>query len=457
MSNFGVTYLLKLNKGNNRLSIEDNIGEELHIHFGEMRLMLRNSDFREFAAHSLEYISDITDLPIDVLETLDPIFLLDLCRRGELPSLTLQNKEMVRLGDLKCPVKNRFGVWHFKPISKSHFVKVMQKKAERTPFDQDQVNYLGRTNIDRCNDILRVCGESKDICNDNPLYVTGMNVIRDGQHRAAALYVLYGPDFEVNVQRMETIRSINYKRSFIEDSLKPACRELLVNSVHWVREIKTNKRQKNKEIEMYNRIISCEVNSGAFHALQSDQKLAKEVFFVDADTALSKFPVLIRKAASKTEDIKSLLSEHKLKVMRGHKLEGTTFIYGLGQDYLVVDEADRPVAFLQDKISSYAMSVNSFMPYAPEIQKYLNQFEVIPETLLYSLKLLKCMFDKKGNGFRQQDTEYFDQHKYLLDDEFFSEKGLFSMILFGYTERMLKFLREGVYETIIEDYRKFEY
>ena len=84
MSNFGVTYLLNKYKENNRLSIEDNIGEEIHIHFGNMRLMLSNQEFRELAEHSLEYISDITDIPVNVLEKLEPIFLFDLCRRGEL-------------------------------------------------------------------------------------------------------------------------------------------------------------------------------------------------------------------------------------------------------------------------------------------------------------------------------------------------------------------------------------
>ena len=455
MSNFGVTYLLKLYKGNNRLSIEDNIGEELHIHFGEMRLMLHNKDFREFAAHSLEYISDATDIPVEVLNKLDPIFLLDLCRRAELPSLTLQNEEYVRLGSLKCPVKNRFGIWSFKPISKSHFIKVMQKKCVKTPFDRDQVNYMGKNNVDRCNEIMSICRENKHICEESPLYVTGKNIIRDGQHRAAALYLLYGPDIRVKIQRMET-RSTEHL-SFLGESLKSTCKELLVNAIHWTKKIRANNRYSKKDVKKYNRIITNKTNLNTFHNLQNDQNLANEVFFVGSDIALAKFPVLIRRADSKIETIKDILTERNLKVMNGHKLEGTTFIYGLGEDYLIVDSFEQPVAFIQDKLSSYAMSVNSFMPYAPEIQKYLNRFKEVPEEILYSLRLLKCMFDKKENGFKQQDVEYFDKHKYLLDNEYFTAKGLFSMILFGYTERMIKLLQTGGYEKIAEDYRKFEY
>ncbi|MCR4615890.1 MAG: hypothetical protein K5756_07055 [Clostridiales bacterium] len=138
-------------------------------------------------------------------------------------------------------------------------------------------------------------------------------------------------------------------------------------------------------------------------------------------------------------------------------MEGITFIYGLGEDHLIVDPDGNPVAFLQNKLSSYAMSVDSFMPYAPAVQKYLNSFEDIPETILYTLRLLKCMFDKKKKGFFEADIDYFEKHRWLLNDKFFSKDDLFKEVFFGYSERMLRILHEGNYGIIIDDYRKFEY
>ena len=236
MSNFGVTYLLKVNKGHNRLSIEDNIGEELHIHFGSMRLMLRNSEFKDMAAHALEYISEVTDIPVEVLEKLDPIFLFDLCRKGELPHLKLQNVEYISVGELRCPVRNVFGFWKYKPIKKSHFLEVMKGRKKTTPFDGDQVNYLNNSSKKRCDEILELCKTNKDILEDSPLYVTGNNEIRDGQHRAAALYYLYGHDFKAKIQRMETNRN--------EIAQPHICKRIASGIMHLVYEIYRNVNKK---------------------------------------------------------------------------------------------------------------------------------------------------------------------------------------------------------------------
>lgn len=453
MSNFGVTYLLKIYKGNNRLSIEDNIGEELHIHFGEMRLMLKNLQFREFAENSMDYISDITGLSLDVLNRLDPIFLFDLCRRGELPSLTLQQEEYISVGELLCPVQNMFGVWKYKPINKSHFLKVMRKKTDHTPYDEDQINYLGRTNLSRCNNILEMCKKNRKICDDYPLYVTKRNVIRDGQHRAAALYYLYGYQHKVKVQRMETNKSDHL---YYKDKIE-ILKEIIHTYVNRIRKYKKKIQVNKKELSEYRKCVKRCLNKTVFDELKIDNKLKKEVYFVDKEFALSGFPVLIKKKNANVASIKELLIKHNLRINKGHSLVGVSFIYGLGEDCLLVDDNNHPVAFLQDKLSSYAMSVNSFMPYAPEIQRYLNSYDDVPKAILYILRLLKCMFDKEKQGFYKEDIEYFDEHISILKEKFFTYNGLIEKVLFGYSDRMIELLQNREYEKIIEDYRRFEY
>lgn len=453
MSNFGVTYLLKINKGNKRLSIEDNIGEELHIHFGEMRLMLNNKEFKDFAYQALDYISDVTDIPMETIEKLDSIFLFDLCRKGELPSLKLHQIEYVPVGKLLCPVKNAFGVWKYKPIGKSHFIKVMKNKAYTTPFDRDQINYYGKTNSLRCEEVLKLCNDNKDICEISPLYVTQNNEIRDGQHRAAALFLLYGAEFKVRVQRMETDRD----SSSLKNRFKENVKVILYKIISVARVIETKKLSRKKDAYKYQKIIASKINKEAFDLLRNDNEFRSLLFCVEPDIALSRFPVFIRRKGTTYESIEELFKKKNYRMISGHKNAGITFIYGLGEDYLVIDKNNRPVAFLQDKISSYAMQVKSFMPYAPEIQKYLEEFDELPVCITYVLRLLKCMFDKDQQGFFEKDISFFEQKRDVLDTSFFEKNGLVEKVFFYYSDRLVELLRKGLYDKIIDDYRKFEY
>ena len=195
----------------------------------------------------------------------------------------------------------------------------------------------------------------------------------------------------------------------------------------------------------------------AYNELKKDKYLKKEVFFVDSGFSLADYPVLIKKSNSSDEMIEKGIKQKKMRIISGHDSIGVTFIYGLEKDRLIVDKNNNPVAFLQDKVSSYAMSVNSFMPYAPEIQRYLNSFEEMPKELLYVLRLLKCMFDKNKKGFYKDDIEYFNNNIDMLNEDFFCHDGLFEKVFFGYTDRMIELLKKKEYSSIIDDYRRFEY
>lgn len=457
MSNFGVTYLLKVNKGGNRLSIEDNIGEEIHVHFGPMRLMFSNKEFKELSDLSLDYISDVSAISVDVLEKLEPIFLFDLCRRGELTSLKLFDQEYVSLKDLMCPVKNALGIWKHKSIKHSHFLKVLQGKTKKTPYDDNQINYVASNNLMRCQKVLAECRDNKDICEKYPLFVTAENIIRDGQHRAAALYYLYGPDFKVRVQRMETNGGASRLRVPLSKRFYLFLKDIVGKTIAMIRKQRAKVRVPKKEQRMYFGALRKNLNLDAFVSLKNNKDLADAAFFVGPDHSLSDYPTIIRRSNVSCSSIKNMLRRNGYKTIRGHINEGFSFIYGLKPDLLIIDKEGRAVAYLQDKISSYAMSVDSFMPYAPEIQRYLSSFETVPDTIMYVLRLLKCMFDKHKPGFQDKDIEYFESKRSVLEDPFFDEKGLVEKVFFGFTPLMISLLRDGRYGDIIKAYRSFEY
>ena len=161
------------------------------------------------------------------------------------------------------------------------------------------------------------------------------------------------------------------------------------------------------------------------------------------------------------DDIKQHIKKLNLFTIEGNKCAGFSFIYGLKPDLLIVDKRYHPVAFLQHKLSAQSMSVKSYMPFAPEIQKYLLSKPKQPESINYIVRLLKCLFDRNSNGFSENDINYFNNKKTMLvEDEFFSSE-LFDKVFFGFSEKIKELLNASntidEYNNIINIYKRFKY
>ena len=465
MSNFGVTYLLKINKGRKRLSIEDNIGEELHIHFGELRLCLNSEEFASLADRALLLISEASNVSMDILKRIEPRFLFDLCRKGELPSLVLGKTETVPLKSLSCPVCDGFGLWKYKGIKHSEFLKVLKNKKRKTHFDSGQVNYLGDDNVKRCFEALKDCQNNPKICDTYPLYVTDQNIIRDGQHRAVALYYLFGGNYRVKVQRISTNGNYHVKNGigflqWIKTYLIGFVVKALRTIVHFPKRAILKHKDKQSAI-FYKKVITKPINKAIFEHLCKNEILLDNCFFIDEDIALNLFPVIIKKQQCDFNKVKKIILNEKCRIVSGHSVEGYSFIYGLKEDKLVIDDSGNPVCFIQDKLSSQAMSVVSFMPFSPNIQNYLFSKHKPTQEIIYLLRLFKCLFDKNGFGFNKNDVSYFEKNRNVLERFETEYKWIFEDALFGYSNRMIELLKNAhtteEYNNIISDYRRFTF
>ena len=185
-----------------RFVVEDNIGESLHLHVNEMRFDFTVDDYLVFASLAREALGGLDFLCGYSVENFDESFLKDCAKFiANLESIEIETKT---LRDLKCIHRYvAFGGLHL-----TRLVKVVDTAAYRFLKGQDdsfisypQFNHVNENNEDRLRSIVESVKECYPKDDRYIVLFDGEDVIRDGQHRAAALADIYGLDFEVEVMR----------------------------------------------------------------------------------------------------------------------------------------------------------------------------------------------------------------------------------------------------------------
>lgn len=200
MSNPGVIMLSECTtlKGES-FRVEDNIGESIHIHHGDFRLDFTIKEFIEFSEMIEESLSSLIDVEGFNLSELDPVF-LDAIGEGVL-DIESVTKDRIRLSDLEVYTGGLkgFGVGG---ISDSRMYKALVGEAGSYEKYQ-QSNHYGQTNQARLNGVLRETEKKGYPVNNRYIVLfNDQNIIRDGQHRASALYYLKG-DIDIDVVRIK--------------------------------------------------------------------------------------------------------------------------------------------------------------------------------------------------------------------------------------------------------------
>lgn len=195
MSNPGVIELVNKKIGNQRLRVEDNIGESIHIHFGRLRL--------DFCIHEFIELVDALNIIMEKMISVDgfliceydAIFLSQCCNRLlNLESVAYKN---VLVGNLLTESNNK-GYISLANIQNSDFSQALRGNKENLDI-RVQKNYFGDTNRSRLQNIydsIRMNGYPYK----NHYIVTcddGFYII-DGCHRASCIYDIYG-DIEIPI------------------------------------------------------------------------------------------------------------------------------------------------------------------------------------------------------------------------------------------------------------------
>lgn len=178
--------------GFDRLQVEDNIGEAIHLHLGPARLDFTIKQFFSLAEGMRAALDGTGRFAPFRVEQFDPLFLLSCGPLLEhLQGIDVQERF---IDDMRCIVyrSRKLGVYRFVPVAETPAYLFLAKQDDSF-LEYSQNSYLGMANQQR---LLKIADEIQE--HGYPYegrYIVlfqGQNLVRDGQHRAAALRHLRG-------------------------------------------------------------------------------------------------------------------------------------------------------------------------------------------------------------------------------------------------------------------------
>ena len=241
MSNPGVFTLVEFQLDGKRFCIEDNIGEAIHIHYGNFRLDLTVREFLAMADDMVASIKQLIDVPDFDVENVDPLFLYEISRY--LPDLERVTIDKLHLDDLKVDTLLMGCLPIVRGLKHSRIVSALQDNVYENNH-HEQTKLLNQDNASRLESVKRYIDEY-DYPHNNEYIIlfNNQNVIRDGQHRAGCLYIK-NPNVFVQVQRL------HFKENMYDVSMYPWGRSLFVWSPRRIFYL----LKKLKNIYMYKKI-----------------------------------------------------------------------------------------------------------------------------------------------------------------------------------------------------------
>jgi len=185
-----------------RFTIEDNIGESIHLHIDNMRIEFTINEFLEFSNMIRNSLKELDILKGYNIDNFDEHFLKQCS--DFLPNLIKIKKEKIKLKNLKVIVHYKFKDMTLQkvvPLNETPAYKFLQGKSKEF-LDYPQFNYFLVSNKDRLLKLKESIKKNGYPYDDRYIILFNrQNLIRDGQHRAAVLAYLYGLDYEIDVLR----------------------------------------------------------------------------------------------------------------------------------------------------------------------------------------------------------------------------------------------------------------
>ena len=195
MSNPAVFELARANIASQKICIEDNIGESIHLHIGLVRFDMTVKEFREFAKTMQEVLNAVTPKFFDINEY-DAYFIERLA--VDLMNISAVEEILLPLADLKICYEGE--------DDKIFTVNLMESPVFRyysgEAIDLEQFENKGdifQSNSERAD---KVFAAVKNNPNKNfKISVDESNRFLDGYLTSAAMARLYGAGFKIKVSR----------------------------------------------------------------------------------------------------------------------------------------------------------------------------------------------------------------------------------------------------------------
>lgn len=195
MSNPAVRKLCMTTIAGMPMWMDDNIGESIHVHFGDLRIDLTNKEFEKICEDICTAINQLVQVEGFDMHNINPVY-MEVMLWKNIHYLEYIRYDTVALKEMLCP-----DVGIYKPIPDSKCVKALDGETKENDVPRLS-HHLGQSSQDRLervyNSILKY---DYPYQNEYIVMYGDDNVIQDGQHRAACLWKIKG-DVSVPVMRL---------------------------------------------------------------------------------------------------------------------------------------------------------------------------------------------------------------------------------------------------------------
>lgn len=188
------------------LKVEDNIGEAIHVHYGEVRIDFTIPEFLAVADALVQAVNMLIEIPGFDINMFDPLFMADISRF--LVDLERIQYSTIHLDDIRVQTQGLLGLPIVRRLHDSRVVRALKGDSrELAQYRQD--NMIHQSNVERLEkirDSIRLNGYP--YAGQYMVFFNNQNNVRDGQHRASCLYQESG-NIEVPIVRLH-FRSKKY-------------------------------------------------------------------------------------------------------------------------------------------------------------------------------------------------------------------------------------------------------
>lgn len=195
MSNPAVVKLQVEKIEGQRVWLDDNFGESIHLHIDDIRIDLTNEEFSNMCDDICAAINELVNVEGFDCNKINPVY-LKVMLWDRLTHLRKVKIENVKLSEMIAPGNNRVA-----RLPDSRGVKALNGNTKENDVIRAS-HHMGQTSQDRLQKVYDSIEKNGYPYNSEYIIMYGDdNVIRDGQHRAACLYKIHG-DISVPVMRL---------------------------------------------------------------------------------------------------------------------------------------------------------------------------------------------------------------------------------------------------------------
>lgn len=453
MSNPAVCLLAENNINGKALRIEDNLGEAVHIHLGDIRVSLTTSEFDDFYKSVLVATEELLGLESIDLKSLD-ITSLDwnwLENYHHLRGIAHKN---VRLNDLYTVKQQKDGTNKIIAIKDSIFVKALDGNDKELK-QYKEVNMHNETTVSRLDavyNMIKECGYPND---GKYIMIDKAGRIFDGDHRVACLYKLYGGDYTIPVIELDFDNQYSEIKLFIKAERKARfkqksklfARRIISGPYHFLKKVyvfaKTLKRTRSTEAIAEKGEIFSTFNDVVMYCKEHEL----DYYIIDFPTVYDKYK------SDKTLVIKDLDLIKDKFISSDLIYRNFNMLYSVSIP--ICTHLDECNVLVWDKLCCKSLFENAILPLDKLCNRYaFDNFEE-KDGVRYANSIVKMvsiiMNSMLEHGeFNDESMQFIKANSTLLDDA-----DLFRLLdkeFFEFTPKLIKLLKENKFDECVSCY-----